>query len=73
MLLESAMDKKERWVVGQVVFSGREQLVVVRPLEGILVMAMLNYDAEVRKPAELKTEFTRSRVTPSKLKLVDVW
>ena len=70
-LLESAMDKKERWAVGQVVFSGREQLVIVRPLEGVLVMAMLNYDAEIRKPAELKTEFTRARTTPSKLKLAE--
>ncbi len=70
-LLESAMDKTERWAVGQVVFSGREQLVVVRPLEGVLVMAMLNYDAEIRKPAELKTEFTRARTTPSKLKLAE--
>lgn len=70
-LLESAMDKKERWAVGQVVFSGREQLVVVRPLEGVLVMAMLNYDAEMRKPAELKAEFTRARTTPSKLKLAE--
>lgn len=70
-LLESAMDKKERWAVGQVVFSGREQLVVVRPMDGVLVMAMLNYDAEIRKPAELKTEFTRARTTPSKLKLAE--
>lgn len=70
-LLESAMDKKERWAVGQVVFSGREQLVVVRPLDGVLVMAMLNYDAEIRKPAELKAEFTRARTTPSKLKLAE--
>lgn len=70
-LLESAMDKKDRWAVGQVVFSGREQLVIVRSLEGVLVMAMLNYDAEIRKPAELKTEFTRARTTPSKLKLAE--
>ena len=40
-LIESAMEKKKRWGIGQVVFSGREQLALVRPLEGVLTMAML--------------------------------
>src|SRR6201985_1060412 len=31
-LLQAAMEKKNRWGVGQVVFSGRQQLAVVRPL-----------------------------------------
>ena len=35
-LLAAAMEKKKRWGVGQVVFSGREQLAVVRPLDGVL-------------------------------------
>src|SRR6201995_4494395 len=56
-LLQTAMEKKKRWGVGQVVFSGREQLAVVRPLDGVLTMAMLNYDAEIRKPSEIKSEF----------------
>src|SRR3982751_3534802 len=46
------MEKRKRWGVGQVVFSGREQLAVVRPLGGVLTMAMLNYDAEIRKPSD---------------------
>jgi len=70
-LLEAAMEKKGRWGIGQVVFSGREQLAVVRPVEGVLTMAMLNYDAEIRKPSEVKTEFTRAHTTPRKLKLAE--
>ena len=70
-LLQAAMEKKKRWGVGQVVFSGREQLAVVRPLDGVLTMAMLNYDAEIRKPAEIKSEFSRPRTTASKLKLAE--
>lgn len=70
-LLEAAMQKKKRWGVGQVVFSGREQLAVVRPLDGVLVMAMLNYEAEIRKPAEIKSEFTRAHTTPRKLSLAE--
>jgi DNA end-binding protein Ku len=70
-LLESAMEKKNRWGIGQVVFSGREQLAVVRPLDGVLTMAMLNYDAEIRKPAEIKSEFTRPQATGAKLRLAE--
>src|SRR5215212_2483753 len=65
------MEKKKRWGVGQVVFSGREQLAVVRPLDGILNMAMLNYDAEIRKPSDMKSEFTRPRSTGQKLRLAE--
>jgi DNA end-binding protein Ku len=70
-LLEAAMEKKSRWGIGQVVFSGREQLALVRPLDGVLTMAMLNYDAEIRKPSEIKSKFTRAHTTPRKLKLAE--
>src|ERR1044072_3282194 len=70
-LLQATMEKKERWGVGQVVFSGREQLAVIRPFEGVITMAMLNYDAEIRKSSEIKSEFTRPRTAPSKLKLAE--
>ncbi len=70
-LLEAAMEKKKRWGVGQVVFSGRQQLAVVRPLGGVLTMAMLNYDNEIRKPQDFKSEFTRAATTPSKLRLAE--
>jgi DNA end-binding protein Ku len=70
-LLEAAMAKKKRWGVGQVVFSGREQLAVVRPLDGVLTMAMLNYDAEIRKPADIKSQFSKAHSTPRKARLAD--
>jgi DNA end-binding protein Ku len=59
MLLETAMERKGKCGIGQVVFSGREQLALVRPLDGVLTMSMLNYDAEIRKPSEIKREFSR--------------
>jgi DNA end-binding protein Ku len=70
-LLEAAMEKKNRWGIGQVVFSGREQLAIVRPLDGVLTMAMLSYDAEIRKPSEIKIEFSRPKTAPSKLRLAE--
>jgi DNA end-binding protein Ku len=70
-LVAAAMEKKRRWGVGQVVFSGRQQLALVRPIDGVLSMAMLNYEAEIRKPAEIKGEFTKAETTPRKLKLAE--
>jgi DNA end-binding protein Ku len=76
-LLQTAMQRKQRWGVGQVVFSGREQLAIIRPLDGVLTMAMLNYEAEIRKPTDVKQEFSSSQTTPRKLRLaeqlIDQW
>src|SRR5262249_2448834 len=70
-LLEAAMQKKNRCGVGQVVFSGREQLALIRARDGVLTMAMLNYDAEIRKPEEIRGEFTRAHTTAKKVKLAE--
>lgn len=47
-----AMEKEERCGVGHLIFSGKDQIALIRPLEGVLQMAMLNYEAEIRPPAE---------------------
>ena len=52
-VLVAAMEREECWGVGQVVFSGKDQLVVVRPLDGALHMAMLNYDEEIRRTKDV--------------------
>jgi len=49
----AAMDRAECWGVGQIVFSGKDQIVAVRPVEGRLHMAMLNYDEEIRAPHDV--------------------
>lgn len=70
-LLATAMERDQRWGVGQVVFSGKEQLAVVRVVEGVMTMAMLNYEAEIRKPADIKREFKTARPNPRNLKLAE--
>jgi DNA end-binding protein Ku len=52
-VIAEALEREGRWGVGQVVLSGKDQLVIVRPLEGALHMAMLNYDEEIRPPREV--------------------
>lgn len=45
-----ALEKAGRWGIGQALFSGKQQVVVVRPDEDALQMALLNYAASVREP-----------------------
>jgi DNA end-binding protein Ku len=54
-VMVQAMQHEEKYAVGQVVFSGKDQIVLVRPLDGVLHMAMLNYAAEIRDPADIAT------------------
>jgi DNA end-binding protein Ku len=68
-IIAEAMERAECWGIGQIVFSGKDQLVVIRPLEGRLHMAMLNYDEEIRTPAQVLPRPKRTTESAKKLKL----
>ena len=50
----TAMEKEGQYGVGRIVMSGKDQIVLLRPMDGLLHMAMLNYSAEIRPAAEMK-------------------
>jgi DNA end-binding protein Ku len=64
----TAMQQENRYGVGRVVFSGKDQIVLIRPVEGVLHMAMLNYHAEIR-PAGKAASGVKSQVDPRQAKL----
>jgi DNA end-binding protein Ku len=68
-VIVEAMEREERYGVGQVVFSGKDQLALVRPLEGVLHMAMLNYDEEIRRPRDVVAASKSSHVGGRKVQL----
>ena len=53
-LLRQALEDEEVYAVAKIVFSGKEQIVVLRPYGDALMMAMLNFDDEIRDVAELR-------------------
>jgi DNA end-binding protein Ku len=61
----------EAGVVGiaQVVIAGREQLVLLRPDEGMLVMSVLAYPKRVRQPSTYKDELPDEKPTKAELAL----
>jgi DNA end-binding protein Ku len=68
-VFQEAMQRQGRYGVGQVIFSGREQLVLLRAVDELLAMIMLNYDAELRKPADLPA--VKSKVASKKVQLAE--
>jgi DNA end-binding protein Ku len=64
-LFRRALAEEKRIGIGQVVFSGKEQLAAIAPRDQILIMAMLNYAPELRDPKALGVG-EESPSTPSK-------
>lgn len=52
-VIAQALEREERVGVGPVVMSGKDQLALVRPVEGVLHMAMLNFNEEIRAVGDL--------------------
>lgn len=59
-LIQQCMADDKLEAVARVVLYGREEIVLVRPVDGLLSMMMLKYDAEVTHP----DAFTEELVTP---------
>lgn len=70
-VLYRGMEEQNKYAVGQAVFSGKEQLVLVRPLDGLLTMSMLSYESQVRPPSALQDEFEKPTVTKEELRLAE--
>lgn len=71
-VLAAAMHKKGRDAIGQVVFSGRQQLVRLRSVEGLLVMAMLDYSAEVQAPETVAAKLPSARAPAKSVQLAEM-
>jgi len=68
-VIVEALDREGRRGVGQVVFSGKDQLALVRPDQRVLQMAMLNYAAEIRRPREVVAAARHAHVGGRKVQL----
>lgn len=67
-LVKRALEEDEKVGIGQVVFSGKEQLAAILPRQTILAMAMLNYAPELRDSKALGVG-EESRISTKNLRL----
>ena len=72
-VLAEAMVHENKVAVGQVVFSGKRQLVLVRPDKGVLVMAMLHYAEEIRPPQKRPAPRNLARQVRLAQTLIEQW
>lgn len=67
----AAMKEENRFAVAQVVFSGKAQVAVVRPTEGVLAMSLLSFESEVKKAADFADEVQPAEATTEEKKLAE--
>ena len=68
-LLYKAMRENDRYAFAQVVMQGKEQIVLIRPVDGLLMMSFLNYQQEIKSPAEFQDEVPKHEIGPDEMKL----
>ncbi|MGQ0636327.1 MAG: non-homologous end joining protein Ku [Planctomycetaceae bacterium] len=68
-LIHQAMADEKVQAVAQVVISRKEELVVVRPVEQLLVMSVLNFASEVKEPASFLDEIVSAASSKQELQL----
>lgn len=62
-LLREAMEGDDLVAVASAILSGREQMVVIRPLDGLLAMCVLQYAEKVKSSSEFSDEVQETRLT----------
>jgi DNA end-binding protein Ku len=70
-VLQRVMAERGRYAVAQMVMSGRGQVVLVWPVDGLLAMTVLNYDEQVKKPAEFADDVPDVAVAAKELELAE--
>jgi DNA end-binding protein Ku len=68
-LLRQSMAEGDVCAVAQVVISNKEQLVMLRPVENLLAMTVLEYDEQVKKPSSFADEVSDSDSSAEEVKL----
>jgi DNA end-binding protein Ku len=60
-VMARAMAQEKRYGIGSAIMFGKQQLAMVREVNGVLHMAMLNFDEEIRPPEEMKAALPDKR------------
>jgi DNA end-binding protein Ku len=70
-LLLKGMEENGVYAVAEVVISGREQVVLVRPVDGLLSMTVLNRHDQVKSTTAFKDEVTETETNEAEMNLTN--
>jgi DNA end-binding protein Ku len=68
-VLHRVMVEHNRLAIAQVVFAGHEETVLLRPLESLLLMTILNYESQLKKPSAFEDEVAATEISSEEMKL----
>jgi len=68
-LIHKAMEEEGLEAIGEVVLSGRKQLMLLRPVGRLLAMTGLRYAPQVKQPAGFEDELTEEKLGEQELQL----
>ncbi len=64
-----AMEEEDKCAIARVVLHGKEQTILVRPKKKMLVVSILNYDAQINKPEQFQDQTPEKEVSQEELNL----
>jgi DNA end-binding protein Ku len=68
-LIRQAMAEESRHAIGRAVISGKEKVVLLRPVENVLSMSVLQYEPQVKQPSAFEDELVKVDSSKEELKL----
>jgi DNA end-binding protein Ku len=69
-VLHEGMVQQKRNAIAQVVMHGKEQVVLLRPINGLLAIEILLYDPQITKPSTFEDEVPKQESSPEELQLI---
>lgn len=69
-LLHAGMIERNRYAIAQVVWHGKEHVVLIRPMGQLLAMCVLSYAHEISSPSILEPELVQTEMVAEEVKLV---
>jgi DNA end-binding protein Ku len=68
-LIRHSMAEEGLHAVAQVVLSNKEQVVLVRPMDGVLAMSVLEYKSQVKEPSSVEDEIVETDMSKQEIEL----
>lgn len=68
-LMHRVMTEEQLHGFGQVVMSGKEQIVLIRPIDDLLAMTILSYSTQVKSPASFSDDVSHADVANDEVEL----
>ncbi|GAC1447948.1 MAG: Ku protein [Isosphaeraceae bacterium] len=70
-VLQQVMTERNRFAVAKMILSAREHVVLIRPVGGLLVMTLLNYEEQVKKLSEFEDEIPEVTIAAKEHELAE--